>query len=164
MPSNTPSPSTQARRRNRLRGRANRSWSAAGSGLPAVADPRFSDEPPYDDDHVGESHPEINHLCSSFRAPHQLLVGVVPGVGAFDNPSSGSGHRSGPALLRDLRYQTTSLQLFAGGLRVVALDALIRSFAALSICANGWCWRSSWCNTFAFPTGGRTCARTRGTP
>jgi hypothetical protein len=59
-----------------LRASANRSRSARRSALPAVAVPGFSDESPRDDDHVGEGHPEVDHLLPPFGTPRQLLVGV----------------------------------------------------------------------------------------
>src|SRR5215216_1982389 len=43
----------------RIRACANRSWSARRSSLPTVAAPCFPDQPPDDDDHLREGHPEI---------------------------------------------------------------------------------------------------------
>src|SRR5215213_8156505 len=39
---------------------ATRLRSAARSSLPAVATPSFANESPYDDDHLRESHPEVD--------------------------------------------------------------------------------------------------------
>jgi hypothetical protein len=58
----------------------NRSWSARRSALPAVATPAFPDEAPHDDHHLRESHPKVDHPPLALGAPHQLLVGVVPGT------------------------------------------------------------------------------------
>jgi CubicO group peptidase (beta-lactamase class C family) len=43
--------------------------------------PGFSDEPTHDDDHLGESHPEVDDSTLSLRTPSKLFVGVVPGIG-----------------------------------------------------------------------------------
>jgi hypothetical protein len=32
-----------------------------------------------------------------------------------------------------------------------------------STCANGWCWRTSWCSIFACRTGGEICVHIPGT-
>src|SRR5215204_4415319 len=87
----------------RLRASVNRSWSSLMSSLPAVSNPAFSDEPPYDYDHVREGHPEIDHPSLTFRTPHQLLVGVVPGIGPLYYPPHPGFEWSGVAFLRDLR-------------------------------------------------------------
>jgi hypothetical protein len=70
--------------KHKLRTCANRSRSATGSGLPAVVSPGFSEEPPYDDDHVGKGNPEINDSPFLLGAPHELLMGIAPGVSALD--------------------------------------------------------------------------------
>src|SRR5215204_3815238 len=57
-------------REGKLRACANRSWPAERSAIPSVAGPGFADEPPDDDDYARESHPELDHASSSFRAPH----------------------------------------------------------------------------------------------
>ena len=44
-----------------FRGCADRSWSPGRSAFPTVAHPAFSDQPPHDDDHVRERHPEVDH-------------------------------------------------------------------------------------------------------
>src|SRR5215210_8853780 len=61
----------------RLRGCANRSWSARRSTLPTVASPGFSDEPPHDEDHVRESDPEVDDSPFPLGAPREFLVGIV---------------------------------------------------------------------------------------
>jgi thioredoxin reductase (NADPH) len=58
-----------------LRGCADRSWLPGRSAFPTVAHPAFSDQPPHDDDHLRERHPEIDHPPHALRAPCQLLVG-----------------------------------------------------------------------------------------
>src|SRR5215216_5922675 len=69
-----------------LSGRANKSWSAGRSALPAVTGPAFPDEPPDDKDHLGEGNPEVDDLPSPLSTPHKLLMGIVPGVCAFYDP------------------------------------------------------------------------------
>src|SRR3954447_6282266 len=83
----------------RLRGRANRSGSAIRSTLPTVVGPGFSDEPPHDDDHVREGDPEVYDSPFPLSAPHQLLVGVGPGVGSFHDPPFRCPERGRLALL-----------------------------------------------------------------
>src|SRR3712207_7081686 len=39
----------------------------------SVATPGFSDEPPHDDDHFRERHPEIDDLPLTLRTPEELL-------------------------------------------------------------------------------------------
>src|SRR5918995_4846290 len=70
-----------------LRGSANRLWLAARTTLPTVANPAASDEPSYDDDYLGEGHPEVYDSPHPLGAPHQLLMSIVPGVGAFHHPT-----------------------------------------------------------------------------
>src|SRR5215207_2192963 len=70
------------RRCNLLRASANRLRSAARSSFPAVAGPSFSDESPHDDDHLREGQPEVDDLLPALGTPYQLLVGILPGVGA----------------------------------------------------------------------------------
>src|SRR5215203_4815049 len=70
-----------------LRGCADRSWLPGRSAFPTVAHPAFSDQPPHDDDHLRERHPEIDHPSHALRAPHKLLVGVVPKICPFHHPS-----------------------------------------------------------------------------
>ena len=57
-----------------LRACADRSWPARRSALPAVAAPSFPDEPTHDDDHLGESYPEVDHLPTPLGTPHKLLL------------------------------------------------------------------------------------------
>src|SRR5215216_3615744 len=52
-----------------LRASANRLRSAARSSLPAVATPSFSNESPYDDDHLGEGHPEVDDSIPTLGTP-----------------------------------------------------------------------------------------------
>jgi hypothetical protein len=80
----------------RLRGSADRSWLSGRTTVPAVASPPFPDEPTHDDDHLREGHPEIDYPFSPLRAPHQLLVGVVPGARPLHYPA-----------LRCLKWPTT---------------------------------------------------------
>src|SRR5829696_2838509 len=54
-----------------LRACADRSWPARRSALPAVAAPSFPDEPTHDDDHLGESYPEVDHLPTPLGTPHE---------------------------------------------------------------------------------------------
>src|SRR5215217_2067314 len=61
-----------------LRGSADKSWLSGRTTFPAVASPALPDEPSHDDDHLREGHPEVDHPSSPLRAPHQLIVGVVP--------------------------------------------------------------------------------------
>src|SRR5919107_3853215 len=98
----------------------NRSWSACGTGLPAVATPGFSDEPSHDDDRVGEGDPEVHDSPFSLCAPHELLVGVAPRVGPFDYPPLRDSEWVRLALLGNLAYQATLLQEPAGEARGVA--------------------------------------------
>jgi len=70
-----------------LRACADRSWSARRSALPSVANPALSDQPPHDDHHIRERHPEVDHPPYPLRTPHQLLVGVVPRVGPLRDPT-----------------------------------------------------------------------------
>src|ERR671911_1383485 len=71
----------------RLRASANRLRSAARSSLPTIATPSFSNEFSYDDDHLGEGNPEVDHPSFPLRTPHQLLMGVVPRVRALHSPT-----------------------------------------------------------------------------
>src|SRR5215218_8441108 len=70
-----------------LRGRANRSRSARRAALPTIPSPGFSNESAHDDDRVREGDPEVDDLPSPLRAPHQLLVSVIPGVGSLHDPT-----------------------------------------------------------------------------
>jgi hypothetical protein len=93
-----------------LRGSANRLRSAARSALPAVVSPGFSIEPPHDDDHLGEGDPEVNDRLTPFGTPHELLVGIIPGVlRALHHPPLRSLQGSRLALLRDHRVQAAIL-------------------------------------------------------
>src|SRR5215208_2307566 len=82
-----------------LRGSANRLWLAARPTLPAVVNPAPSDEPSYDDDYLREGHPEVDDPSFPLRTPHQLLVGVVPGIGSLHHPTFCCPKRSRLALL-----------------------------------------------------------------
>src|SRR5215204_4920230 len=86
---------------SRFRGRANRSWSTRRAAFPMITSPRFSDEPTHDDDHVGEGHPEVYNPPFPLGAPHQLLVGVLPGVGALHHPTVCGPKRGRLPLLGD---------------------------------------------------------------
>ena len=68
----------------RLRASANRLGLALRSSLPAVENPSFSNESPYDDDHLREGHPEGDDPLPTLGTPHQLLMSVMPRVRAFD--------------------------------------------------------------------------------
>src|SRR5215210_8490961 len=92
-----------------LRASANRSWSAGRSASPTVAAPAFPDEPPHDDDHLGEGHPEVDDPPLTLRTPHQLLVGVVPRVRALHHPAPRGPKRCRLTLLGDLAYKPTIL-------------------------------------------------------
>src|SRR5918911_3093199 len=98
----------------------NRSWSACGTGLPAVATLGFLDEPSHDDDRVGEGDPEVHDSPFPLCAPHELLVGVAPRVGPFDYPPLRVSEWVRLALLGNLAYQATLLQEPAGEGRVRA--------------------------------------------
>src|SRR5215208_3815324 len=93
----------------RTRGSANRSWSARRTGFPTIATPGFSDEPPHDDDHVRKGDPEVDDPSPLLGAPHQLLVGVVPGIGPLDDPSQAGFKRCGLAFLADHTNQSMVL-------------------------------------------------------
>src|SRR5215212_10267796 len=90
------------RLRNHLRACADRSWSSGRTPCPAVATPALPDEPPHDDDHLREGHPEVDHPTHLLRAPHELLVGVVPRASPFHHPALRYPERRGLALLGDL--------------------------------------------------------------
>jgi hypothetical protein len=92
-----------------LRVSANRLRSATRSSLPAVATPSFANESPYDDDHLRESHPEVDDPLPTLRTPHQLLVSVVPRVRALHYPTFGCLKRSQLAFLRDHGKQAAIL-------------------------------------------------------
>ena len=70
-----------------LRACANRSWATVGSAIPTVVDSCFSDESTHHYDHLGEGNSEVDDPPSALGAPRQFLVGVVPGVGAFNHPT-----------------------------------------------------------------------------
>src|SRR5215211_976032 len=70
-----------------LRTRVDSSWPSERTAFPAVADPALSDQPPYDDDHIREGNPEVHHPAPPLRAPHELLVGVVPGTRPLHHPA-----------------------------------------------------------------------------
>jgi hypothetical protein len=60
-----------------LRACANRSWPSGRTTFPAVASPALPDESTYDDDHLREGHPEVDHPSAPLRAPEELFVGVL---------------------------------------------------------------------------------------
>src|SRR5215217_5037150 len=78
---------TPSTTRRRLRACANRLWATVGSAIPTVVDPCFSDEPTHYYDHLGEGNPEVDDPPPALGAPRQILMGVVPGVGAFNHPT-----------------------------------------------------------------------------
>src|SRR3712207_2733230 len=92
-----------------VRASANRLGSASRPPLPTVVSPAASDEPPYDDDHLGEGYPEIDDSPPTFGAPHQLFVSVMPRASAFDYPTSCDLKRSRLAFLRNYSEQATIL-------------------------------------------------------
>src|SRR5829696_2167969 len=104
----------------RLRASANRLRSAARSSFPAVAGPSFSDESPHDDDHLREGQPEVDDLLPALGTPYQLLVGILPGVGALHDPSSGRLEGRWPSPLGDLRDEPALQQSLAGKIGIVA--------------------------------------------
>src|SRR5215203_1030497 len=71
------------------------SWPEAGSTLPTVASPSFSYEPAYSDNHVREGDPKFDDPIPALSTPHELLVGVLPGVCALHDPAFGAGRRGG---------------------------------------------------------------------
>src|SRR5215217_1581690 len=85
-----------------LRGSADRSWPSGRTTFPAVATPALPDEPPDDDDHVREGHPEVDDLSPTLRAPHKLFVGVVPGTRPLHYPALRCPKRGGLALLWEI--------------------------------------------------------------
>ena len=93
-----------------------RSRAASGSAFPAVATPSFSDEPSYDNDHVGESYPEVDDPPLPLGTPEELLVGVVPGINVFDDPPHSGFKRGRLAFLGDHTDQATALQKLSGRL------------------------------------------------
>ncbi len=60
-----------------LRACADMSWASGRTTFPTVASPTLPDEPPHDDDHLGESHPKVHHPLPPLRAPRELFMGVV---------------------------------------------------------------------------------------
>src|SRR5215203_5683874 len=92
-----------------LRASADRLRSAARSSLPAVATPSFSNESPYDDDHLGEGHPEVDDSIPTLGTPHQLLMGVVPRVRALHYPTFRRLKRRWLTFLGDCGEQATVL-------------------------------------------------------
>ena len=55
-----------------LRACADRSWPARRPGLPAIAAPRLPDQPSYDDDHLGEGYPEVDHSIPTLGTPQKM--------------------------------------------------------------------------------------------
>src|SRR3712207_3173480 len=107
------------RAEERLRASVNRSRSSGRSALPAVASPAFSDEPPDDDDHVREGHPEIDDLPTPLGTPEELFVGVAPRIRPLHDPPHPGLERGGLALLGDHADRAAALQDLPGDLRVV---------------------------------------------
>src|SRR5215211_5441051 len=70
-----------------LRGCADRSRSAGRSAFPSVVHPAFSNQPPHDDHHLRERHPEIDHPPYPLRTPQQFLVRVMPRVRPLRHPT-----------------------------------------------------------------------------
>src|SRR5215207_8987763 len=103
----------------RLRACANRSWSARRSSLPTVAAPCFPDQPPDDDDHLREGHPEIYHPPHPLCTLHQFLVGVVPRTRPLRHPAIGSPERCRLTFFGDLGFKPAFFEALAGGLRIV---------------------------------------------
>src|SRR3954454_2405217 len=74
---------------SRLRDRADRSWSSAGSGVPAVGDPGLGEEPSGDDDGVGQCDECLDHPSAALGAEGEFAkAAVVPGVGPLDHPAA----------------------------------------------------------------------------
>src|SRR5215218_5259798 len=80
-------PECELRFNELLRGCADRSWSAVRSAFPSVAHPAFSNQPPHDDHHLRERHPEIDHPPYPLRTPHQFLMRVMPRVRPLRHPT-----------------------------------------------------------------------------
>src|SRR5215217_3930994 len=87
----------------------NFSWPEAGSTLPTVASPSFSYEPAYSDNHVREGDPKFDDPIPALSTPHELLVGVLPGVCALHDPAFCACQRSRFPFLGDPRDQATGL-------------------------------------------------------
>src|SRR5215203_5254916 len=85
------------------------SWPEAGSTLPTVASPSFSYEPAYSDNHVREGDPKFDDPIPALSTPHELLVGVLPGVCALHDPAFCDCQRSRFPFLGDPRDQATGL-------------------------------------------------------
>src|SRR5215217_6120315 len=85
------------------------SWPEAGSTLPTVASPSFSYEPAYSDNHVREGDPKFDDPIPALSTPHELLVGVLPGVCALHDPAFCACQRSRFPFLGDPRDQATGL-------------------------------------------------------
>src|ERR1035437_4139173 len=103
-----------------LRECANRSGSAAGSGVPAVEAPGPAQESADQDDGVGQGDVEVGDDLSAFGASGQFVEVVVPGVGAFDRPTFGGLDRCGQPLVRDGTLQSPLGQQRPGDAGVVA--------------------------------------------
>src|SRR5215207_5844981 len=84
-----------------------------------IETPCFSEEPSYKDDYVGEGDPEIDDAPLALGTPEELLVGVVPGVGLFDDSPHPGFKRGGLAFLGDHADQVTALQDLSGDFGVV---------------------------------------------
>src|SRR5215217_2228218 len=80
-------PERELRQNGVLRGCADRSWSAGRTAFPSVVHPAFSNQPPHDDHHLRERHPEIDHPPYPLRTPHQFLMRVMPRVRPLRHPT-----------------------------------------------------------------------------
>jgi mannose-6-phosphate isomerase-like protein (cupin superfamily) len=90
------------------------------SALPTVVSPSFSNEPAHQYDHLRKGDPEVEDPHPAFSTPHKLLVGVVPGFGAFHHPTFFGLQQGRFALHGDLRAEATGTQFLTGSLRAVA--------------------------------------------
>jgi hypothetical protein len=110
--------------------------------FPAVADPALSDQPPDDDDYLREGHPEIDDLPPPLRAPHELLVSTVAGIGAFHHPPVRGLQGSGLALLGDFGLQAAIAEPAVGGSPSRSRGRVARSSAQAKDPACPGCLRS----------------------
>ena len=89
--------------------------------------PGSLDETPYDDDYLGEAHPEVDDLLTSLSAPHDLLMGVLPRASAFDHPPFGGRYGSWYALFRDFGSQAVSNEGLSFEVAMRVLRGLLKS-------------------------------------
>jgi hypothetical protein len=90
------------------------------TALPAVTSPSFSDKPPHDDAYVRKRDPEVDYPTPALRAPHELLVGVMPRVRPLHDPAQTGSERGRLTLLGDHPDQLSFLQESASDVRLVA--------------------------------------------